>query len=79
MMKVTKIAFFPFALASLLLSGFLIFTPLADAFGAAGASCSDGSTIECTGVRCSSTGTSCSCNDGTDSKKCPKLVSPSEE
>ena len=64
------------SLASILLSLLLVYSPVVDAFGGAEATCSDGSKVYCSGVKCSATdnvGCQCTKEDGTkDAHSCPK-------
>jgi hypothetical protein len=64
--------------ASIFFSAFLALTPSVGAFGGSGATCPGGGEVNCSGVSCSSTTTSCTCTDGhghiTDQHKCPKVA-----
>ena len=65
------------SIASILFSLLLVYSPVVDAFGGASANCSDGTTVSCSGYRCSGTdnvGCSCTNENGTqgEKKSCPK-------
>jgi hypothetical protein len=64
------------SLTSILFSLLLVCSPVVGAFGGADATCSDGSKVSCSGIKCTATdnvGCSCTKEDGTkDAKQCPK-------
>ncbi len=75
--NVTKWSLLSLGLIGVLSSLILIYTPTVDAFGAAEASCANGTTVSCSGYSCTeTTNVGCSCKDaqGTvvDHKSCPK-------
>jgi len=75
--NISKWSLLGLSLTGILFSLFLVYSPPVGAFGGADAKCKDGSTVSCSGYRCSATdNVGCTCYDSAgkveDKKPCPK-------
>ena len=75
--NVSKWAALGLGFASILFSLSLVYSPQVGAFGGSEAKCKDGSTVSCSGYRCTSTdNVGCTCYDSSgkveDKQPCPK-------